>query len=90
MQSAECANEFRAIFDRFLTVRSCEHGPEVEARYNDSETLRYQMCRKCWEHKEYHEISKDHVQAIRPNQLNVNYAKCLRCGLGTESCGCVV
>ena len=88
MQKTKCANEFRAIFDRFLTVRSCEHEPEVEARYNDSETLRYQMCRKCWEHKKYHEISKDYVQVIKPNQLNVNYAKCLRCGIGMGLCGC--
>ena len=89
MQSAECANEFRDILDRLLTVRSCEHEPEVEARYNNSETLRYQMCRKCWEHKEYHEINRDYVQAIRPSQLEVKHAKCLRCGLGMESCGCV-
>ena len=89
MQNAECANEFRDILDRLRTVRSCEHGPEVEARYNDSRTFRYQMCRKCWERKEYHEINRDYVQAIRPNQLDVNHAKCLRCGLGMESCGCV-
>ena len=89
MQKAECAGEFRDILDRLLTIRSCEHGPEVEVRYADCGTLRYQMCRKCWEHKEYHEISRDHVQAIRPNQLDVKHAKCLRCGLAMESCGCV-
>ena len=88
MQSAKCASEFKAIFDRLLTVRSCEHEPEVETRYNNSETLRYKMCRKCWEHREYHEINKDYVQAIRPNQLNVKHAKCLRCGLGMGSCVC--
>ena len=88
MQNAECANEFRGILDRLWTIRSCEHGPEVEARYNDSRTFRYQMCRKCWEHTEYHETSRDHVQAIRPNQLDVKHAKCLRCGLGIGSCGC--
>ena len=88
MQSSEYADGFRDILDRLLTVRSCEHGPEVEVRYADCGTLRYQMCRECWEHREYHEISRDYVQVIKPNQLNVNYAKCLRCGIGMESCGC--
>ena len=88
MQKTERVNELRAIFDRFLTVRSCEHEPEVEVRYNSSEILRYQMCRECWEHKKYHEINKDYIQVIKPNQLNVDHAKCLRCGLGMGSCGC--
>ena len=89
MQNAECANEFRGILDRLLIIRSCEHEPEVEARYNDSRTFRYQMCRECWEHKEYYEINQDYVQTIRPNQLDVKHAKCLWCGLGMESCECV-
>ena len=88
MQNAEAVSEFRDILERIRTIRSCEHEPEVEARYNDSKTFRFQMCRECWEHKEYYEISRDYVQAIRPNQLDVEHAKCLRCGLGMESCGC--
>ena len=71
------------ILDGIKTIRSCEHEPEVEVRYNDSKTLRFRMCRECWEHTEYHEISKDYVQAIRPNQLDVEHAKCLRCGSGS-------
>ena len=88
MQDTETVGEFRNILGRLKTVRTCGHEPEVEARYEDNKGFRFQMCRECWNHKEYHEISEDSVQMIRPNQLDAEYARCLKCGSGMDSCGC--
>ena len=88
MQDTEAVMEFRDILDRLKMVRSCQHEPEVEAKYGDHKGFRFQMCRECWGLKEYHEISEDSVQVIRPNQLDAEYAKCLACGSGMDSCGC--
>ncbi len=88
MQDTEAVMEFRDILDRLKMVRSCQHEPEVEARYKDHNTFRFQMCYECWNHKEYHEISEDSVQVIRPNQLDVEHAECLKCGSGMDSCVC--
>ncbi len=84
----ERVNEFSDIIDKLKTIRLCQHEPEVEARYEDNKGFRFQMCRECWNHKEYHEISEDSVQVIRPNQLDVVFAKCLACGSCMDSCGC--
>ena len=88
MQDLEHAMEIRDILDRIKTIRSCEHEPEVEARYGDHEGFRFQMCRECWNRETFHRISEDYVQVVRPNQLDAVSAKCIKCGSGMDSCGC--
>ena len=88
MQGTECTRDLADVLNGLKTVQSCGHGPEVEARYTDHTGFRFQMCRRCWSDEAYHRISKDSVQVIRPNQLDVIMAKCLACDSGMDSCKC--
>ena len=88
MQGMEYTRDLADILNGLKTIQSCGHGPEVEARYRDHAGFRFQMCRRCWNTETYHEISEDSVQMIRPNQLDAEYARCLKCGSGMDSCGC--
>ena len=88
MQKTKQVAEWQRIGNGLMTIRMCSHAREVDVRYNDCKGLRFQTCRDCWNHKEYHEISEDSVQVIRPNQLDAEYVKCLKCGSGMDSCGC--
>ena len=88
MQEPKTMVDFRNTLERLKTIRSCAHAPEVEVRYMGATTFRFQMCRDCWSEEKYHKISKDTVQIIRPNQVDVEYAKCLGCEIGMDSCGC--
>ena len=88
MQGTEYTRDLADILNRLKTIQLCGHGPEVEARYKDNTNFRFQMCRQCWNDETHHRISKDSVQVIRPNQLNVNVAKCLACNSGMDSCKC--
>ena len=87
-QDMESVMEWRRLGDALKTIRMCEHEQEVEVRYGDCDGLRFRMCRECWNREAFHRINRNSVQVIRPSQLEVVYAKCLKCGSGMDSCGC--
>ncbi len=88
MQSALDAGELMRWIEKLNVIKTCKHQAEVEAQYDDHVGQKFQMCRDCWNEEKHYEISKDTVQVIRPNQLSVVIAKCLKCGSGMDSCGC--
>ncbi len=87
MQSAD-TGELMQLIEKLGVIRTCKHPAEVEAEYDDHRGQKFQMCRGCWNEEKYHKIDKDTVQIVRPNQLSVVFAKCLKCGSGMDSCGC--
>ena len=46
------------------------------------------MCRDCRNEEKYRKTDKDTVQIVRPNQFDAVVARCLKCRLGMDSCGC--
>ncbi len=87
MQSAD-TGELMQLIERLCVIKMCKHHVEVEAEYDDHLGQKFQMCRDCWNEEKHHNIDKDTIQIVRPNQLDVVIAKCLACGSGMDSCGC--
>ena len=52
------------------------------------EWQKFQMCRDCRNEEKYCKTDKDTVQIVRPNQFDAVVARCLKCRLGMDSCGC--
>ena len=42
----------------------------------------------CRNEEKYRKTDKDTVQIVRPNQFDAVVARCLKCRLGMDSCGC--
>lgn len=76
------------IFENFKIIKMCEHKSEVNVKYNSSNFFKFQMCYDCWGMEEHHTISKDTIQVIRPKQLDITYAECLKCKSDMSSCVC--
>ena len=88
MRTSHDTRELLQLIERLCVVKMCKHAPDVEAEYDDHREQKFQMCRDCWNEEKYHKIDKDTVQIVRPNQLSVVSAKCLKCGSGMDSCKC--